>query len=174
MEVKKGTQRIVVRFPDQGIVFKFARIRVYVALKCFLRDAFKRRRWNMLRMRLRYPIGTLYGFRDMLFGGLVSNAMEFVFYATTRHGLAQPTYFTLFGLVNVMRYAKPCDLNSDVCMKVANIAGRRAVEEDLHHLAFPRNYTIDGGTPRLLDYGSPEARTFIRKHGDKVLREFKL
>jgi hypothetical protein len=171
VNIKKGSDRVVITFPALGIAVKIARIRIFRAVYLFLKEVFKRR-WSTLKMRFTHPMKTPWSLWGMLFRGLASNWMEFYLYQKTKHPILQPTFLSLAGLVNVEKYNDPCTKETNPYLELRRIAGIRAMLKDMHHLSNPSNFCIVNGKLRFLDYGSKETRAFIIQYGSKVFEQF--
>ena len=116
--ISKGRSRTVVAIPSLGVAIKCARIRkrpfggFYADLDFAYREMFpnpdpKVRKifWEIVRASASRTF-------TEFFEGFVSNWRERAYYkrATVPQRLIlQPTYFTLFGILNVQKYGKPAD-----------------------------------------------------------------
>lgn len=171
MTIKKGSDRIVITFPNQGLVVKIARIRIFSAIYWFFKEILCRN-WSALRMRLFHPMRMPHSVVGAVLRGLIANWMEFYFYQWTRHPVLQPTLFSLFGLLNIQKYSEPCGKKNDPFLYLREVAGYRAVSKDMHHFGNPKNFSVVNGKLRFLDYGSKETRKFIRQYGRKVYEQY--
>ncbi len=176
MQIKKGDDRVVVILPALGIVLKFPFIRFW-RFVCSLVRCFKNPRlilgrlWRGVSTPIRYPLG----FRGMLFKGLHANWCEFWFYWRTRNPFLQPTYFSLFGFLNVQRIGEPCLMKpEDVWYQLSgmNKSLQRDLRKDNHHFANPRNFCFFRGKIRMLDYGSSGSRAVVALHGSHIVEYF--
>ncbi len=177
MQIKKGQDRIVFIFPLIGIVIKFPIIhffRVFRRTYCVLRGdgKNKKEKWEWIKEHLTYPIEAYFGFKGLLFRGLVANWREFWFYLKTRHSFLQPTYFSLFGLLNIQRYDEPCRLqNVDLWCQLYEMTNGQ-VFDDSHHFENPHNFCFHNGKLRMLDYGSRRTWGVISNYGAKIIEHF--
>jgi hypothetical protein len=145
MQVKRGQSRIVFIFPLLRIVFKFPIIHPFVAVRPFFRRDIKGKKWKYLKMYLSWPLEVYGSFRGLLFRGLSANWNEFLFYWKTRNQFLQPTYFSLFGFLNIQRYDKPCQLHEvDLWCQLHELTEGH-VHEDGHVFANPHNFCFSGG-----------------------------
>lgn len=168
MEIKKGQNRVVLIFPKLKIAIKFPLVRFYLTIKelfCYKND------WDLLRKRCTWPIEAP-GFKRFLLGGAYANWNEFYFYLKTRHPFIQPTYFSLFGLLNVQMYDEPCRAEwTNFFTQLDELTDRKA-SEDPHHFANPRNFCLHDGKLRMLDYGGRKARDVITRYGVTIHKKF--
>lgn len=171
MNIKKGSDRVVITFPALGIVVKIARIRIFKAIYWLLKETIKHD-WPALEKRFTHPMNAPWSIWGLVFRGLVSNWMEFYFYQTTKHPILQTTFFSLAGLVNVEKYCDPCNKENCPYKELKRIAGTRAILKDMHHLGNPKNFCIVNGKLKFLDYGSKETRNFINQYGSKIYEQF--
>ena len=171
MEFHKGQNRWVAVFPKAGVVVKFPIVYLKVVLEALTVDLW-RFGWRGFKANWDTPMEAYGGFRSWLFKGLAANWMEFWLYVTTRNPFLQPTYFSLFGLVNVQRYGTPCPLKYvDVWCQLCELTNDQ-VWDDGHHFSNTQNFTFDGGVLRMLDYGSIKTRKVIRLYGEKIAQQF--
>jgi len=169
MKIKKGTTRIAWLIPFFGIVIKFPVIKPKEFFIC-LRDGF--RNWEYMKIQLRAPIGRgIPKFKDCLFWGIKCNWQEFCFYIRTRNIFLQPTYFSLFGLVNIQRLGKPCKFTTtDLWCQLHELTNGK-VWAHSHHFAEPDNFCFDG-TLRIVDYGDKRTQGVVSECGLKIVNEF--
>src|SRR5690606_27796469 len=91
------------------------------------------------------------GVRGPLFLGVVTNWNEFKFYRNSKHELLQPTYVSLFGLVNIQRYGEPCTLDKErLWERVFAVVGDQ-LWCDGHHFRNPENFKLGSCGVRLVD-----------------------
>jgi hypothetical protein len=172
MIFKKGRYRFVFVFPQLGIAVKLPAIRLFKAIGTLIGHVihlrFRRLLWNMAR-----PIGHGFeGCQDELFGGVWTNWNEFWFYQQTRNEFLQPTYFSLFGLFNIQKAGRPCDLDDDdLWFQIKEIVGDD-VYDDAHHFRNSSNFCSDNGKIKMLDYGNKKTHRIIAEHGKKIFESF--
>jgi len=110
--------------------------------------------------------------RWCLADGFFSNWREFWFFITTRHPFVQPTYFSLFGAINIQRKGKECSLNdTDLWCQLMDLADK-AVQKDEHHFDHPANFCLEDGRLTMSDYGSPACIEVIRAYGRRIQDSF--
>ncbi len=155
MQVKKGNDRIVVLFPALGVVVKLPITHLlYVLDSLFGIDTWRTYGRKLVWRTLIGAFEESGSVRGMLFRGLAANWMEFWLSATKRNPFLQPTYFSLFGLLNVQRYDTPCPFKDvDLCVQLCRLTDD-AVWDDGHHFSNPQNFAFRKGVLRILDYGS--------------------
>ena len=173
MKIVKGESRLVVVFPELGIVIKFPIIHLAIGFRVFWDDL--SRKGNRLHDELfRYTIEMYGSLKRLLFKGVVDNWRECRFYKKTRHSFCQPTYFSLFGFLNIQRFAHTCTLQEiDLWCQLHELT-KGAVFKDSHHFINPDNFCLNGGMLRILDYGGVRTQEVVREFGDNILQNFNL
>lgn len=171
MQFKKGADRVVVIFPLLGIAVKFPIIRLWSAIR-LLRRCIQIGEWKYFKKYWEGPIEAHGGFKAILLRGLTANWGEFLFWWQTRNPFVQPTYFSLFGFVNIQRADEPCLMKAnDVWCQLLELTNNE-VGADSHHFANPRNFCLSEGKLRMLDYGSRKSREVIARHSTTIMRLF--
>jgi len=169
MQIKKGQNRIVFVFPKIGIVIKipivhfisFTRnVSFWSTSNCSLSEYFRLSRKD---------IG---GPRRLLFKAIADNWGEFYFFLKTRHLFVQPTYFSFFGFFNIQKRGEHCNIScTDIWCQLHELTDGM-VWKDSHHFAEPKNFCLDKGKLKIVDYGDPEVQEVITKYGMKIFDEF--
>jgi hypothetical protein len=166
MEIAKGKSRTV--FVFKKFVLKFARIR--------LRDTIKTLRYGYEMGRLikylNYSIDVYVSPKRTLFLGIRDNWQEFVFYVFNRSPFLAPTYFSLFGLLNVQkRGEKPKIKDVDLWCQLCDMTNK-AVHVDGHSFSNSHNFCECDGHLMIVDYGDPRIHGVLKKHGEKIYHDF--
>lgn len=190
MEInKKGMSRIVILIPQLGIVLKIARIDFFRSLKNIFKiiGLISDRNYETGRSKiLQWFIDRKYYFKwgfigpvdtfhvepsltYLLFRGIWANLSEFVFYVLNiGNGFLVPTYFSLFGIINIQ------PLQKDVCNKDDKVFGHlcrftefnELFKHHAHTFAERSNFCVDKeGKLRILDYASKGAQKMTKKYG---------
>lgn len=171
MKFKIGRYRLVFIFPFFGIAIKFPVIRLFNFF------------WMIIRHLVRLKVKRIYkeailsvdcdiGYNNWLFGGIVANWREFVFFRKTKHPFLLPTYFSLFGLFNIQMAGEPCLFKEvDLWCQLYELTDGK-VFADSHHFGNSNNYCFNGGVLRILDYGSKKTHGVIIGFGGKILESF--
>ncbi|OGG93353.1 hypothetical protein A2609_01525 [Candidatus Kaiserbacteria bacterium RIFOXYD1_FULL_47_14] len=176
MQIRKGNDRIVFVFPSLGIVVKLPIVHFFFAARCswqmFFHCGAKGRRWKILKRYLEFPTKNMSSFRWFLFRGLSANWNEFRFYRKTKNPFLQPTYFSLFGLLNIQRFDEPCQLEeTGFWWQLLELTNGK-VSDDGHHFEEPRNFCFHNGKLRILDYGSRRTHDVVLQYGTKIVELF--
>lgn len=173
MEIVRGSYRII--FVFRTFVIKFPRIFPCKAIKSIWTNALKGR--VFLSKCLRRDIyGYLLGPRTFLFRGLLENSREFYFFCKYQSQFLLPTYFSLFGLLNIQKKGKKeveTDLRKILWSQMVQIT-EGEVWKDEHHFSNPKNFCNENGKLKIMDYGSPYAQGVLEKYADKIYEEFDL
>lgn len=169
MHISNGTSRFVVVIGD--LAFKFPKILLTRELRS-LWILLRNRRWSRISVHFSHPPEALTSFQYHIVGGIISNWREFKFWQEHRHSFCEPTYCSLFGMVNVQR-ASPAytTLNDEEFWhKMCRIDEYR--REDGHHFSNPDNFTIRDGVLRIADYGTKETQEVILRLGTVIMGHF--
>lgn len=163
MKIKRGRQRVVIIIPRLGFVVKFPRVYMKRALGIAQKWG-----WKKFLYDFKFSTQSMGSPRYFLFGGIVANWQEFMFFLKTRHPFLQPTYFSLLGIVNIQRYGRPCD-NFVEIINLFDSISREIVYQDLHCFTSPENFCLDEqGRVRMVDYSQKKTQQVIRRWGDEI------
>ena len=173
MEIKKGTSRIVVLLPLLGLAVKFPIIHPIRALRLFIRIMRGKDRWKNIKLYWRCSPKAIAGFKGPLFKGIVANWKEFVFYQQTKNIFLNPTYLSVFGLMNIQPIGKPFVMNYQVLGKQLDTLTKGKTYLDAHCFTNTSNFCCNHyGKLRILDYSSDGAQAVIREYGEKIHQLF--
>ncbi len=168
-----GTTRFVIAIPCAGIALKIAQINPLQALRSIVRSAelaVENNNSKIFIKDLKMSDEVGWSFRGQ-FRGIYANLREYRFYKKTRNQFLWPTFFSLFGLINIQPLAprQPEEkLNNGVWMFVLNVVGKDAYK-DGHTLSEEANFAVDNnGHLRILDYGGARGQKIITEHGAKL------
>ena len=144
-----GENRVVLMFPS--FVLKFPRIRPIRAGR-HVWFAIKKRNWKLLKLMLfRNASGTLPFF---VFMGFVVNWNEYRYYRQTKCDILMPTYFSLFGIINVQKRGKSFQHTQPNWFEVLCLATDDLVRQDGHTFDDADNFVLKSdGSLALVDYG---------------------
>jgi hypothetical protein len=168
MRIHKGKTRIVFVFPGLGVVVKLPIIQPKKAIDKFIMYQ-KRFGWKLTRQYLSWPAETPFGFKWLMFLGILCNWREFIYYVRTHNPFLQPTYFSLFGLLNIQLYGEVS--NIDFGYQLDDLTDWQ-IRDDPHHFSNSGNFCFYKGKARMLDYGNPKCWETIEKYGEKIVKEF--
>lgn len=171
MNIAKGRDRIVIVIPEIGIVIKIIFVHAVMVTQQLYRYA-KEREWKRMRALWLRDIEKRGGFINSLFGGWYANWNEYLFYRRTHNHFVQPTYFSLFGLINIQKYGEMCT-TEDGDELVAFWDELRAltaneVYADPHHFQNPLNYCMHDTHVRMTDYGNKKVQKVLEVYGDML------
>jgi len=172
MEIKKGKNRIAVLFPSIKIAIKIPKIHLFKAIRLLLHYTLKDRK--NFKNYFSWPIEfmAIASLRSLLLKAIYQNWNEYYFHKKTGNPLLQPTYFSLFGFLNIQKYGKPCDFpESELFWQLLFLTDKNA-NEDLHHFGERNNFCFQDGKLRMVDYGSCKTRAIITKHGKRIFESF--
>ena len=63
-----------------------------------------------LNGRKKYRLNFIYKLNAFLLGPILHNLREYLFYREYKMSITAPTYFSLFGLLNIQKTVKPCTI----------------------------------------------------------------
>lgn len=167
MKIVRGNTRTVLIF--ENFVVKFPQMHL-------------RKTYKLLRMMPCYQWPLIWGnsiysgdsIRRNLFRGIVVNWKEFSFYCSTQSLFLVPTYFSLFGLLNVQKRVKITKINStNLWVQLSILTGDR-LWCDSHSFDNSSNFGEEDGRLVMVDYGSPRIHDLLREYGDKIFKDFDL
>lgn len=186
--IEIGETRIVIILPFLGIVIKIARIRLISCFKIHRRYFFGkdfapeykpyRQRLRMLRDRWSRASYYNYSPRWHLFAGSMSNLRE---YRLSRKldqlNLLAPTFFSLWGLVNIQAYTKRPPQDPERHMRIWKgllDISERDFFKDAHHWADETegNIGLWRGYLVMHDYGGFFTGPILKRHGKKIKEVF--
>ncbi len=171
MNFHKGTRRFVIVFPQLKIALKFPIINVWRTL-AWLWKRVTRGQWVEFKAELTYPLEIPP--YSWFLEGIANNLFEYGFFLATKHEFLVPTYFSLFGVVNVQGVGEVYVLDRKThSQRMHKILGDDWFI-DTHHLSNPANFCIVGGKLAVLDYGSKGSHGVIEKHGYSIMDQLDL
>jgi hypothetical protein len=174
MEVKRGNDRLVILIPSLQIALKFPRIYLHNAWDNIASCFTDKGHWKYELFKWTTQAdGTL---KHWLFRGIMANWLEFCYYMSTRYSFIVPTYFSLFGLVNIQQFSEPCSFNSsDFLSQLVDSTDQeicRDPDVNGHHFMKSANFSLQGGKWRAIDYGAIDAQATLTKYGKKIQDNF--
>ena len=170
MQTRKGNDRIVFIFPRIKLVIKIPFIHLFLAFSPFFKK--EDRKVEYLKNYFTYPLECYGGFKRLMFKGIVDNWNECYFYWKTKNPFLQPTYFSLFGILNVQLYGNSCNLKTvDLWCQLYELTEGK-VFDDSHHFANENNFCFHKEKLRMLDYGSKRTHNVIKQYGKKIVELF--
>ncbi|OGZ85160.1 MAG: hypothetical protein A2599_02625 [Candidatus Staskawiczbacteria bacterium RIFOXYD1_FULL_39_28] len=171
MKSKKGYYRIVFIFPFLGFAIKFPKIHLLEAiLQLFW--VFFNCKWKTFCRILSSPVESELGTKSQVFGGIMVNWQEFLFFHNTKHPFLQPTYFSFFGLINIQKMGKPCHIDAGALWSQFYKLTNGGAWADPHHFKNPGNFCFDDGRLRIFDYGSKKTQGIITEYGITIFESF--
>lgn len=169
MQVKKGENRLALIIG--GLTIKFPIIHLIISWRIFW-DELKHGYFHLLRKEcFEYTIEHR-GIKRFLFKGIVDNWREFCFYRRFKLCFTQPTYFSLFGLINLQQTGPRCQIKEDDLWVQLTELTENKVFKDSHTFANPVNFCVCNGQLRILDYASSHVQKVIVEYGDRIVKEF--
>lgn len=173
---KRGRNRLVFIFPKLGVVVKFPILhlsRIFGMIKGHFSEGGWKFFWKTFKHEFNYyTADTIGSFKREVFFGLIANWNEFYLYWKTRSLFLQPTYFTLFGFLNIQKYGNPCQLQDVDLWCQLHILTDGKVWDDSHHFSNSKNFSFDDGKLRIVDYGSYTVNNVVILHGEKIFNSF--
>lgn len=165
----KGTSRYVICVPSLKIVIKFPVMHFKDCYHLIFNYGIKR---GCLKQLLTNSVYRMVSIRGQLFRGFVDNWKEFCFYRETKNEFLQPTYFSLLGFINFQKLGSECNLTYiDHWSQIRTITNQEAYC-DPHHFSEPRNFCLEDGLLKMLDYGNPKTHEVIAKYGTVIQEKY--
>jgi len=173
MKFKKGRYRFVLILPSLGMVIKLPFIRLFKAAAAFKTCVMQwDSKWFTTLMSYGIDQEGIVGFRHLLVGGIVFNWREFIFSNITGNPFLQPTYFSLFGLINIQKLGAECLLEKDEFWCQLREITSHLADDDGHHFRKPENFCFDGKNLRIIDYGNKKTQLVVTECGAKIFESF--
>ena len=167
MHIAKGEDRKVFVFPSLGFVVKIPRVHIKKAVNQtrFFSD---RESWGSLRKCWSFGIKSRGFIRNMLLGGIYANRIEYIFWKRTKHNFLVPTIFSLFGIINIQKYAEPLSEDYNGIGRVLHKRTGGKTKVSNHTFENPHNFCRHGEFIRMIDYGDERVWKAILKCGDDM------
>jgi hypothetical protein len=170
--IKTGKDRIVIVFPRLGFVLKVARLNNLKSNRLFkdVTDAYFCIKTTSIKERLLNVSGILEHFYAR---GIYANLREKRGWKKTKNPFLMPTFFSFFGFVNIMPYAKRVitwtefdDL--DILMQISYYSGF-IWQVSPHTFTKADNFCIDEfDKVKMIDYGFRDSDKFIIRCGQTL------
>lgn len=172
MQIKYGTSRIVLLLPMLGLAIKFPRVYARIAFGNMW-DFVRNRQWSDL-----YAFFFEYDYEQTSFSyfilkGFIDNLSERRFYRRTRNSYAWPTFFSLYGALNIQILGNTLGRESkSIYKKIYSIVGQNIIR-DGHCFENGENFCRSkDGNVYLLDYASRTSQEILSKHGEELRSAF--
>lgn len=109
-----------------------------------------------------------------LFGGIMANWNEFIFFVKTKNKFLLPTYFSFFGLVNIQKRGQELKWSDGDFFSFLqkNSKEKDQIFIDAHSFENPNNFCLDNGKLKMVDYGSRHCRSFILENWEQIQNNF--
>jgi hypothetical protein len=172
MNIHKGYSRAVILVPFLGIALKFPIIRILDALNQ-LKYYCGKGLIRYLKLEHKWTVDHHSTIKMALGKGLRDNWQEFRCSRNNpNHKFLMPTYFSLFGLMNVQKLGQSFEMEpTHLWLQMIKLIGD-GVWKDSHTFAQPNNFCKDGGRIRVVDYGNPQSAEAMIQHGENVWENF--
>ncbi len=171
MKIEKGWNRFVIVAPKFGIAIKLPIIHLFLSIKILVKLSLIFE-FRSIFLEMALPISDRWSYKNRLFGGIVTNWREFIFYRRTKNPFLQPTYFSFLGLINIQKMGTPCDISYvDLWCQLLNLTDS-GVMADNHHFENSDNFCFDSGKLKIHDYGSIVTQKVITEYGTKIYESF--
>ena len=171
--INTGKSRIVIAFPTLGFVLKVARINwggIKKIPSIILKRIFKSVPADVKATSWVDWLNNALEFYSL--GGLYSNLREFFLWIWTRNKFLCPTYFSFFGIVNIMRYEKRIltieEYDRGSFATQFNFYSK-FWSQGTHTFSNPENFSITRhGRIRMIDYGFKYSWYVIKHSGQDL------
>ncbi len=115
---------------------------------------------------------------DFLTFGIKPNIQEYKFYKKTKNIFAIPTYFSLFGLINIQKRGQEINFwDSKDVWDYINLNSQNEHQPwcDHHTLSEIANFCINENNQlQIVDYGNKALEPFLILNGEKLFKNFKI
>lgn len=160
--------RFVVLVPRLGISIKLPRIHtreILTELKILIR----RKQWRELCIFLFSSVYQTNSLSNLLFRGVLANQSEFEFYYETRNPFVWPTYYSLWGILNIQGIGRNIERAEmiEVFKIVIETSGDEI--EDWHIFVNEENYRLSSeGKIYLAHYATQNCQHVLAKYGTEL------
>lgn len=110
--------------------------------------------------------------RYSVLNGTFQNWKEYRLWRRVRSPFLEPTYFSLFGLVNIQRYGNELDIEKRAFRSQIHNLTEGTAEGNSHEFFRPSNYSFRDGTIRMFDYGGGSVEKVIVLYGEAIVKNF--
>lgn len=177
MPIKRGTSRLTICLPSLGFVVKLPLpkpVSFYKCLKGYSKMAVRLNDWSSLKYALWLDkendvVGNI---RHTLLNGTYENWCEYRLWKRTHSPFLEPTYFSLFGLVNVQRYGAELDVSEVTLWAQLLVLTGDAVWSNVHTFGNPANFSFRDGRLRMFDYGARNVADVVEQYGETIVHHF--
>lgn len=167
MRLKQGNTRYVIIL--KKIVIKLPRIKLLSFIKSCVHNA---KHGNLIKS-FKFSSSALLSPRALLFKGIIDNFNEYRLYKKLHHKLLMPTYFSLFGLLNLQKRGEV--VSEDVhSFKKLYEATNGEIFKDSHAFDNPENFCLDQGIFKMVDYGSERVAEVLSNYADSIFKSFNI
>ncbi len=171
MTAWRGYNTIV--FVFWGLAIKIPRFHFIKAIVMSIQNIERGTFWHWI-IRCHHPLD-YESVPNSLFGGIVLNFSEYLFYIKTRIAVLQPTYFSLFGLINIQKAGAPLGVSEEKFEKWVCALGNGEAENDGHTFGNPENFCLShDGQIRIVDYSESVTHEILLAIGDEMIETFDL
>lgn len=109
--------------------------------------------------------------KTFLWDVIINNWQEYKMYRQNKLPMLMPTYFSLFGLINIQKTGTPIDIDElDFEWQIYKITNND-LYCDIHHLGNPDNFVMLDGKIMIVDYNF-RLKDFLEKHGKTIQEKF--
>ena len=176
MYISKGSTRLVVIFPFMGFVIKFPLPKPIVFTKSFFRALKYKvkgetKLWEFVFAMDKDGTYTT-NIRLTLLNGIYHNWKEYKLWRMTRSSFLEPTFFSLFVLINIQKYGKPLEVHYGTLWHQMLNYSNGQVWDNGHHFSNPNNFSFLNGNIKMIDYGDFGIEKVVIKYGDEIVRLF--
>jgi len=172
IEIKKGTWRLAILLPCCGLALKLPRIHFYQGLKDlknYLRKDWRAKKLkNIFRALFKHTVFTPDSLKGWFFRGMVENWQEWTFYRKSKNPFLLPTYFSIFGWLNIQQLGMEPEIEEQIFLTQLLIFSQSKTWGK--HYALRKNFSFRNGKLQILDYGDPKVQRIVTKYG-KIIQE---
>jgi hypothetical protein len=166
MKVSKGKTRTVLIF--KNFVIKLPRIFLRQAFSILYLNAKRGRFWWVVTRNIKSDFSPW----RYLFRGIASNWREYLYYKKLQSPFLQKTYVSIFGLLNMQKAGEELRIRDvDLWCQLVEMTNEE-VWADGHTFSNTKNFCSENGRLKMVDYGNDRIYEVLKKHGDKIFKNF--
>jgi len=176
MHISKGSTRLVVIFPTLRFVVKFPLPKPVSFTKNLFRALKFKLKGDSKLLEFMFAMdqdGTyITNVRTTLINGIYHNWKEYKIWSKTKSSFLEPTYFSLFGLINIQKYGEPLKVHHHTLWHQMLKYSDETVWVNGHHFSNPNNFSFHNGIIRMVDYGDFGIERVVTEYGDMIVASF--
>ncbi len=180
MYVKFGSNRIVFALPKIGVVIKVPNPRLVglVRIGYDFQDGTRRNIYFTPKYIFHNSPLLFNRAKSNFRAGRKANSEEFKFFRKNKFVILRPSYFSLFGFLNIQKFGHVLDKKEFALfvskMQMQMYELNETFHNEIHHFSNPGNYVLENGAVQLVDYHTKSVCDLIEEYASQLEKIFKI